>query len=450
MNILIAMLIFTVIIVIHELGHFLLAKKNGIFVTEFSVGMGPRLITLVKTAKGYRLRFLLSQHDFEHTPEWKDTTKYSWKLFPIGGSCMMLGEDETIEDDRAYNKKGVWARISVTLAGPIFNFMLAFILAMVLIGIIGYDPSRITIVEDNSPAQEAGLQAGDTITHINGDSINLGREFFVYLQMNPLNEQSIDVTYVRDGVAYDTTVSPRYVKTYYIDNNLEIDEEATITGLKEDNPFAVAGIMEGDTIVGINGMSIGNRDDLITYLQENPLTGEDVLITYTREGVENTVSVTSDVTGSYKMGVSVNLAREKVGILGVIKYSALEVRYLIVSTVQSLGQLITGKVSGDDIAGPLGIVNFIGDAYEESKSDGFLMVFLNLANISILLSANLGVMNLLPIPALDGGRFVFQIIEVFRGKPLDQSKEGLVHMIGFVALMILMVFVMFNDISNLF
>ncbi|MDF2801207.1 MAG: rasP [Anaerocolumna sp.] len=450
MNILIAILIFTVIIVIHELGHFLLAKKNGIFVTEFSVGMGPRLISLVKTANGYRPRFLLSQHDFEHTQEWKDTTKYSWKLFPIGGSCMMLGEDESIEDDRAFNKKGVWARISVTLAGPIFNFILAFILAMVLIGIIGYDPSRITVVEENSPAQSAGLLANDTLTKINGNRIDLGREFFVYLQMHPLSEQNVELTYVRDGVTHETTVSPRYVKTYYIDNNMQIDDSATITGIKDDNPFAVAGIVKGDTIVKINDVAINNREGLVKYIQENPLTADDILITYTRDGVEKTVSVTPDVAGSYKMGISVNLAREKVGALGVIKYSAIEVKYLIVSTIQSLGQLITGKVSSDDIAGPVGIVNFIGNTYEESKSEGFLMVFLNLANISILLSANLGVMNLLPIPALDGGRLVFLILEVFRGKPVDQSKEGLVHMIGFVALMILMVFVMFNDLSNIF
>lgn len=102
------------------------------------------------------------------------------------------------------------------------------------------------------------------------------------------------------------------------------------------------------------------------------------------------------------------------------------------------------------LPGPVGIVSYIGDTYQASKSEGILSVFLSLSYISILLSANLGVMNPLPIPALDGGRLVFLILELFRGKPVDQNKEGLVHMIGLVALMILMVFVMFNDISRLF
>ena len=112
--------------------------------------------------------------------------------------------------------------------------------------------------------------------------------------------------------------------------------------------------------------------------------------------------------------------------------------------------LITGKAKTSDLSGPVGIVDMIGNIYEESAPEGFTTVFLSLASFCILLSANLGVMNLLPIPALDGGRLVFLIIEAFRGKPVDQTKEGYVHMIGFIALMILMVFVMFNDFSRIF
>ena len=112
--------------------------------------------------------------------------------------------------------------------------------------------------------------------------------------------------------------------------------------------------------------------------------------------------------------------------------------------------LFEGQVSADDVSGPVGIVNIIGDTYEESKSDGAFYVWLNMLNIAILLSANLGVMNLLPIPALDGGRLVFLIIEAIRGKAIDPEKEGMIHMIGLMALMVLMVFVMFNDIRQIF
>ena len=125
-------------------------------------------------------------------------------------------------------------------------------------------------------------------------------------------------------------------------------------------------------------------------------------------------------------------------------------KYWIVSTVKGLGQIITGNVSTNDIGGPVRIVDEIGNVVEESKSDGILYVILNLLNWCVLLSANLGVMNLLPIPALDGGRLLFMFIEVVRGKPVAKEKEGMVHMIGIILLMLLMVFVFFNDIRNIF
>jgi regulator of sigma E protease len=452
MNIIIAILIFSLIIVIHELGHFLLAKKNGIFVTEFSVGMGTRIITMVKTEKGYRPRLFLSQHDFDTTPEWKDTTKYSWKLLPIGGSCIMMGEDEIVEDNRAFSKKGVWARISVVIAGPFFNFLLAFLLAMFITGVIGYDPAAITSVAKDSPAAKAGIQQGDVITRLNGNNIDIGRDVLTYLQFNPYTEKEVNLTFERDGVKNKATLMPVMVKTYMLGFAYTPDgTAATVTSLYEDMPLAKAGVKNGDVITSINGTKIKDGTALSQYFQENPLSDQQLTMTCSREGKELAVNVTPSLTSeNYSVGLAVNSARVKTNVFGVIKYSAVEVKYWIKTTVQSLGQIIRGKVSRDDIAGPVGIVSFIGDTYQASKSDGVLSVFLSLSYISILLSANLGVMNLLPIPALDGGRLVFLILELFRGRPVDQAKEGLVHMIGLVALMILMVFVMFNDISRFF
>lgn len=145
MSLIIAMLMLGIIIMIHEFGHFLFAKLNGIGVIEFSLGMGPRLFS------------------FE-----KGGTRYSFKILPFGGSCMMLGEDEGITDESAFNNKSVWARISVVAAGPVFNFILAFGLSMVLIGITGYDTTRLAGVVDGYPAQAAGMEAGDVIKSING------------------------------------------------------------------------------------------------------------------------------------------------------------------------------------------------------------------------------------------------------------------------------------------
>ena len=147
---------------------------------------------------------------------------------------------------------------------------------------------------------------------------------------------------------------------------------------------------------------------------------------------------------------SFSAARVKVNPIQTLKYSAIEVKYWINTVFESLKMLFTGKVTKDDVAGPVGIVSAISDVVEQSKPDGVFYVILNLANWVVMISANLGVMNLLPIPALDGGRLLFLLIEAVRGKPVDQKKEGLVHLIGMALLMILMFFILFNDITKLF
>jgi regulator of sigma E protease len=387
--------------------------------------------------------------DFAAANRELEATVYSIKLLPIGGSCMMLGEDENVEDERAFNKKGVWGRISVVLAGPIFNFVLALILALIIVGMRGYDPAKVVNVA--TPAKEAGLQDGDVITQINGKHINLARELNLYLYINPLSEAGVNLTYERDGKKHTATVNPEYVKNYMLGFYYDDGNSTAIKDVIDDYPMKAAGLQKGDIITEINGTEVQKKDDIMNYFKQNPMTGEVINITYTRDGVSNTASVTPKLTGQgYSMGFSIDGSRVKTNGIGVIKYSIAEVKYVIVMTVDSLGMLVTGKVKANELAGPVGIVDMIGSIYKDSAPSGFVTVFLSLASFSIMLSANLGVMNLLPIPALDGGRLVFLIIEVFRGKPVDQNKEGIVHMIGFIALMILMVFVMFNDFSRIF
>lgn len=448
MNIIIAILIFSVIIVIHELGHFLLAKSNGIFVTEFSIGMGPRILSMVKTTKGYRLRAFMSQGDFTAANRELEATVYSIKVLPIGGSCMMLGEDESVEDDRAFNKKGVWGRISVVLAGPIFNFVLALVLALIIVGMRGYDQTKVTDV--NSTAKKAGLQNGDVITEINGKHITLARELDLYLFMYPLSEASVDLTYERDGKEHNTTVNPEYVKNYMLGFYYDDGNSPIVKEVIDDYPMKAAGIQNGDTIAAINGVPVATREDIQNYFKQNPLSEKPITITYERNNKEAVASVTPKLTGQgYNMGFGIDGSRVKTSGIGVIRYSLEEVKYYIVYTVDSLRMLVTHRLTAKDLAGPVGVVDIIGKIYKNNESGGFVSIFLSLSSFCVLLSANLGVMNLLPIPALDGGRLVFLLIEVFRGKPVDQTKEGIVHMIGFIALMILMVFVMFNDITRI-
>lgn len=370
LNILIAIILFSVIILFHELGHFLLAKANKVGVIEFSLGMGPRIISYARTEEGHRVKFFGSSRYFEEHKEFEDHTLYSWKILPFGGSCMMLGEMENIEDDRAFGKKGVWARMSVIFAGPFFNFILAFVLSLFLIGFAGYDEPFLTRVSPGMPLAEQGFQDGDRVTEINGRNIVVNRELKNYIQFHPLSDQPIELTVERDGQEITKSVTPRLVK----------DEE-----------------------------------------------GNDV----------------------YRLGFSYNIDRTKAGVWENIKYSAYEVKFWIFTTIESLGQMFSGKVSAKEVSGPVGIVQVVGDVVSDSMPGGIGLVMCNILIMGILLTANLGVMNLLPIPALDGGRLLFLIIEAIRRKPLPEKFENYVNVGGFVILMGLMVVILANDIIKL-
>lgn len=452
MNIAIALLIFGIIIAVHELGHFILAKVNKIFVTEFSLGFGPRLFSFVPTSDGYKFKVLLKGKNIEDTPQWQVNTIYSLKLIPFGGSCAMLGEDESHEDDRAFNKKSPLARISVVFAGAFFNFILAFILSMVIVGALGYDPANITKVNLNSAAAKAGLEEGDLITKINGKNISLSKEVNTYFLLNPIeNDKPIKITYERDGDKYTTNLTPLFEKTYMLGFAYDNDKlPASIKSIHEDFPIHKAGLMVGDIITKFNGTLIESGEELAVLFAEKKLNEEPVEITFVRDGKEDTKVIKPQLyQDGYDIGFVSNPDYKKANPLEILKYGAIEVKYNIVTTLDSFKVLLAGKIGFDNLAGPVGIVNIIGDTYEASKPSGGLITFLTLANITIMISANVGVINLLPLPALDGGRLVFLIIELIRKKPVPPEKEGMVHFVGFVALMILAILVLFNDFSRL-
>lgn len=426
MKILIALLVFSVIVLFHELGHFLLAKRNGIAVTEFSLGMGPRLLS---TEKG--------------------GTRYSLKLFPIGGSCMMVGEDEDDDSEGSFNNASVWARISVVAAGPIFNFILAFVFAMIITSVVGYDPARVLQVTEGSPAAQAGLKEGDIITEFQGRHISIGRDLDSYMTLHGLKDEEISLTYERDGKKHDIQFQANGESRYMLGFTYLSEGTPEITQVMLNSAMAKAGVMPGDIIREINGTAVADSQELQAYLQEHPLDGTEITIGIERDGKVETISAIPQMTKHVDSGFIYNIYREKTNFLGVMKYSAVEVRYWVSTTVESLMMLIKGQFSVNDLSGPVGIIDVIGDSYEEAKSEGAMMVWMQMLYWAILLSANLGVMNLLPIPALDGGRLVFLLIESVRKKRLNPNVEGMIHFAGFVLLMMLMVFVMFNDFRRL-
>ena len=426
MKIIIALLVFSVIILFHELGHFFLAKRNHLAVTEFSLGMGPRLLS---TEKG--------------------GTRYSLKLFPIGGSCMMVGEDDDDNTEGSFNNASVWARISVVAAGPIFNFILAFVFAMIITSVVGYDPAKVLQVTEGSPAAEAGLREGDVITEFQGRHISIGRDLDSYMNLHGLQDEEISLTYKRDGKKYDITYTADSEKRYMLGFYYMTEGEPQITQVMIGSPMAEAGVMPGDIIREINGVAVADAKELQEYLSGHPLDGSEVTLGMERDGKVETIVATPQMTKTVDSGFVYNIYREKTNFSGVMKYSAVEVRYWISSTIESLMMLVKGQFSMNDLAGPVGIINVIGDSYEEAKEEGAVMVWMQMLYWAILLSANLGVMNLLPIPALDGGRLVFLLIEAVRKKRLNPNVEGMIHFAGFMLLMLLMVFVMFNDFRRL-
>ena len=349
MSIILIILIFGIIVFFHEFGHFLFAKLNHIAVNEFSIGMGPAIVSFKKKE-----------------------TKYSLRIFPIGGYCMMEGEDEESDSENAFSNKPVWVRMLVVVAGPLFNFILAFIFAIILVHFTGCDPATLYYVAPDSAAEEAGIAEGDTILEINGDKIYNYRELLLYMQLNDASKP-VELTMVTpDGDEYVTVVSPKL-----------------------------------------------------------------------------------DKNGEYKLGVIGGYV-ESEGIGTDLKYGALELRYWFKATITSLKMIFTGGVSSDDIMGPVGVGGAFDDVLDEvkeastTKKEEVINIILNMLNWCILLSVNLGVMNLLPIPALDGGRLLFLIIEAVRRKKIPQDKEAFVNFIGFVLLIILMIVVFFNDIKNVF
>lgn len=353
-SIIVSIVVFSILVIVHEFGHFILAKKNGILVEEFAVGMGPILISK---------KF--------------GETLYSVRAFPLGGFCRMLGEDDSCDDKRAFNSKGVWRRISVIFAGPFMNFLFAFIILFWLISTSGFIEPVIDSLSDGYSAKQVGMEVGDRITKINGQKVHVYQDFELTMQgIDP--EKNLEIEVDRNGEKLNFSVKPLYSD----------DSNAYIVGFRpavKKGPFA--------------------------------------------EGMEG---------------------YEKATILETAKNSFDMMNFYVRSVVVGFVRIFSFRVSPDEIAGPIGIVKVVGEGYEQGLKISFMSAIKNVASLAALLSANLGVLNLFPIPAMDGGRLLFLILEAIRKRPINQEIEGRIHFAGFVLLMAFMVLIAYNDISKIF
>ncbi len=347
-SIILFIIIFCVIVLSHEFGHFIVAKKNGIRVMEFFIGMGPTLLSFTK-----------------------GDTKYSVKLFPIGGACVFEGEDGLEAEngelsEGAFPKAPVWVRIATVFAGPLFNFITAYIMAIIIVWACGVALPVVYDVTEGGQAQAAGMQAGDVIKEMNGTDIHMYDQVSLIAATN--RGEPVTIVYERDGKEQEVTIQPAFSEA--------------------DNRYYIG-------FQGIGEIMECNVPQVFQY-------------------------------GFYTM------------------------EYMVQYTFKSLSMLVQGQLTKDDVAGPVGMVMMVDETYDAVKETGAVNVVLNMINIALILSVNLGILNLLPLPALDGGRLVFLLIEAVRGKPIPPEKEGMVHLGGMMALMLLMVIVLFNDISKLF
>ncbi|MEE3393733.1 MAG: RIP metalloprotease RseP [Lachnospiraceae bacterium] len=447
LDIFLALLVFTVIVSFHELGHFIFAKRNGVFVNEFSVGMGPRIITCARQDGKNKVRFFCSQKKFEESADWNRVTRYSLKILPLGGSCMMKGEDEEAADSDAFNNKSVWSRFKIVFAGPLFNFILAFVFSIIIIAYNGVDIPNVVQIA-NSNAIDAGIESGDRIISINGKRIRIGREATVYTSLNPKTDK-VNVVYLREGKEKKASYDVNY-STYLFGFNYEAtdDSKPVVSGVSDGSAFEKAKIKSGDLIVSIDGEEVKNGADITRIMAEKKESPDSVDFEISRDGQVKNYEVTPVKFTGKTLGFTCG-TYSNVNFLKLMGYSLYEVKYWIELTVKSLWLLITGGVSPKDLAGPVGIVTMVGDTVNQSMQYGVIVVIMNLLYMAVLLSANLGVMNLIPFPALDGGRLLFMVIEAVRRKPVNRNIEGYVNLVGFALLMVLMVFVFYNDIMRI-
>lgn len=338
MSIIISVLVFSVVIIVHEFGHFIIAKLSGIKVNEFSIGMGPKLVSVTK-----------------------GDTDYSIRAFPIGGFVAMEGEDEESEAEGSFTSVPVQNRIAVVVAGAVMNMILGFAVLCFLTAMQPAITSRtVSSFYEGAMTQQTGLQVGDEIVAINGRKCYVAND--IIYEFARTQNGTADFTVIRDGV-----------KTELEDVTFE------------------------------------------TYTDENGY--QQMVIDFTVQPITKTVfSVMQEA-----VNWTISIAR---------------------MVFLSLVDLVSGRVAINQMSGPVGIVSTISEAV----SYGYESVLMILAMITI----NLGVFNLLPFPALDGGRLVFLLLEFVRGKPINQKYEILVNTAGMLMLLAFMVFVTFSDVTKFF
>ncbi len=378
----VTIIMFLVMISIHEFGHFIAGKALGFTVLEYAIGFGP---VILKKQKG--------------------ETLYSVRLIPFGGFCRFAGEDgENTAEKGNFNEQSCPKRITVLVAGALFNIILGFVLFCIITGMTdSILTNRIQTVIPGTYLAETDIVPGDEIIKINGKRVSMYQDISLYM------------------------------------SEIKGDSEINLTVRRENGEKKTVSFMPS-----VQNVKITYTEDNIIYEERINEKSAEQIIEYS-EDVQRDEKLLGTVSESSRFLIGFSPVAEDVTFLNAIPHSFRMTGYVVKLLYKTVWELLTGKQSMDVVSGPVGVVREVNNAV--NSGDRSLLYVLNLV---ALLTINLGVFNLLPLPALDGGRLLFVVLEWIRRKPVPAEKEGAVHAIGFMLLIGLMLFISYRDVINLF
>ncbi len=418
------LIVIGILVFVHEFGHFIMAKRAGVRVEKFSLGMGPKIF-------GYK----------------KGDTEYVLSALPLGGYVKMAGENPDEEPTGAadeFQSKTVWQRVKIAATGPLTNIVLAFLIMPIvfMVGTYSEGPAKVGYVEPGSPAEHAGFLAGDLIEKINGRSISDWTEALSLIAVNP----DTDVTVLVDRQGKQKTLTLRPVTATELKigmSGLIPDMPAEIGKLKPGFPAEKAGISVNDKVLAVDGKTIYHWNQFSTIVRDSK--GKKLVLLIERGGkrIEKTVTPIED-SGRFVIGVEplLRLVFKKYGFLKSIQLGFDKTIESIDLTFITLKKLVTFGLSIKTLGGPVMIAQMSGQAASAGLSS-----FLSLL---AMISISLGILNLLPIPVLDGGLILFLVIEAIRKKPVSRKVMEVSQSIGAAVLITLIAVVSYNDIMRMF
>lgn len=401
-----------VLILIHEAGHMLVAKKCKVKVNEFSIGFGPVI--------------------------WKKQgkeTKYTIRLIPLGGFCSMEGEDEKSDEEGSFSKASIPKRLAIVVAGAAVNIVFGLLIFFILMSSTGnYISNTVESVIDGYAAQEIGLESGDKIIEADGKKIKSKYDLDEITKNIKDNKQiALKIERNSEIKEYKTNLTEITTKT----TGIYLDEKCKVITVEKESAAERQGVKANDKIIKINNEDVNENPEKVAQIIQQKGIGT-VLLTVQRGEETINIELTPDHISTYYLGVNLKQAEDT--LINHIIYGAEETKIFCLSIVDNLKQLFTGKVGLDQMMGPVGIAETV------AKTNGFQEFIYLLA----LISLSLGVTNLLPIPALDGGKILILIIEAIRRKPMKQETEINIQLLGFSFLIVLSLYVAYNDVLRIF